>query len=75
MVRLKEETNETESVKEEMFQFHNGSIKRMSLSIVEQHFKEFQFHNGSIKRHSLTVTHAPIFGFNSTMVRLKVDLT
>ena len=33
-----------------LFQFHNGSIKSQSESVVATPAETFQFHNGSIKR-------------------------
>ena len=33
-----------------VFQFHNGSIKRLSIILIIRTANRFQFHNGSIKR-------------------------
>ena len=55
-----------------MFQFHNGSIKRVSDDHGYDEEELFQFHNGSIKSdNEVVVLYENNRCFNSTMVRLK----
>ena len=58
-----------------MFQFHNGSIKRVGLGVDKLARMMFQFHNGSIKS-VIGLDRGRGFDrcFNSTMVRLKDEV-
>ena len=56
------------------FQFHNGSIKRLPPRIWLERLTMFQFHNGSIKSRKPDPPNICIRCFNSTMVRLKVNV-
>ena len=56
------------------FQFHNGSIKRMTFFVMVTLIALFQFHNGSIKSgQTEKLENLSSACFNSTMVRLKVE--
>ena len=74
MVRLKAGSHHATAIGINLFQFHNGSIKRVVVLQILALDEEFQFHNGSIKSKlegSGKIGWGP--GFNSTMVRLKVS--
>ena len=58
MVRLKAKERLGRKPKNQVFQFHNGSIKSMSYPVVVFEEFAFQFHNGSIK--SLLMDDAPL---------------
>ena len=71
MVRLKAQERADAMYPQAWFQFHNGSIKRESMSKLVAVPEQFQFHNGSIKRELIRAGIQPSTRFNSTMVRLK----
>ena len=73
MVRLKAETQERDAPVFILFQFHNGSIKRVDrvLETIEEEL--FQFHNGSIKS-GLSYTNRfeiPLFQFHNGSIKSK----
>ena len=71
MVRLKDNFVNFLSIIAYLFQFHNGTIKRV-LCVDAVHFDEqFQFHNGTIKSHKRHSNDEFPKNFNSIMVRLK----
>ena len=49
MVRLKAKERLGRKPKNQVFQFHNGSIKSLLMDDAPLTILEFQFHNGSIK--------------------------
>ncbi len=57
-----------------MFQFQNGSIKRLRKIGRGSMVLMFQFQNGSIKSFTLPMCFSSLHCFNSKMVRLKVTL-
>ena len=71
MVRLKARCSFVRVVRS-LFQFHDGSIKGNCCGIRLPAAEKFQFHDGSIKGVPSNKKKAVIYGFNSTMVRLKV---
>ena len=58
------------------FQFHTGSIKSNRRAfLIQSDTGVFQFHTGSIKRRLwICPQRQPIDGFNSILVRLKVNI-
>jgi len=73
MVRLKQGGVEEFKVVRSPFQFHNGSIKTVMLTVISLGITPFQFHNGSIKTGEVKGRYLDEEGgFNSTMVRLKL---
>ena len=74
MVRLKVDSN-TYGPTSTKFQFHYGTIKSPYLLVDKFSGGSFQFHYGTIKRFFLLALLVLITYFNSTMVRLKVDLS
>ena len=73
MVRLKGDIISFKGGDTFVFQFHNGSIKSYFIPICVNSYFKFQFHNGSIKRVQINSAKVPVYHFNSTMVRLKVQ--
>jgi len=58
----------------DVFQFHYGSVKSGIDSDTTEISSPFQFHYGSVKRLMPFALQIPDIYFNSTMVRLKVEL-
>ncbi len=56
-----------------MFQFQNGTIKRVAEGVAMITILKFQFQNGTIKRLLKILLISAISCFNSKMVRLKAQ--
>ena len=56
------------------FQFHNGTIKTILMSVNDTYLKIFQFHNGTIKTESCTMsTSKPsAFQFHNGTIKTEV---
>ncbi len=55
------------------FQFHIGSIKTRGSGRVDADVSMFQFHIGSIKTKASLSPDTLFIGFNSTLVRLRLE--
>ena len=53
-----------------LFQSHNGAIAACVFNFIKPAPLMFQSHNGAIAARARSRFHAPVFGFNPTMVRL-----
>ena len=71
MVRLKATAGSGGTATNGLFQFPNGSIKRLKPLFARITQRKFQFPNGSIKSRSGKTLRYQIICFNSLMVRLK----
>ena len=71
MVRLKGNWSARNDNDEEMFQFHNGSIKSFGASSLNIVSSSFQFHNGSIKREFAVINtkNETVFQFHNGSIK------
>ena len=74
MVRLKAAAD-ADVAEQTVFQFHYGTIKSANADIADIGARLFQFHYGTIKSLSPLLILPLLLDFNSTMVRLKANLT
>ena len=71
MVRLKGDRPGLPPIDLQVFQFHNGSIKRNYSHLQRESRHSFQFHNGSIKRQQVAGEggESPTFQFHNGSIK------
>ena len=74
MVRLKLNKGRVNKTRPDQSQFHYGSIKTLELMINISTHRKSQFHYGSIKTMMTPEAADFLWGLNSTMVRLKLNV-